>query len=46
MMALRIVQENCQRSCAVINDLSAMLLREGVNVAVSRCYNQFRRSRV
>ena len=34
MMALRIVQLNCQRSCAVMNDLSAVLLREGVNVAL------------
>lgn len=33
-MSLRIVQLNCQRSCAVMNDLSLVLVDERVNVAL------------
>lgn len=32
--SLRIVQLNCQRFCADVNDLSSMLINEKVNVAI------------
>lgn len=33
-MALKVIQLNCQRSHAVMNDLSAVLVDEKVNVAL------------
>ena len=32
--ALNIVQLNCQRSCAIMNDLSAVIVKERVNVTL------------